>query len=150
MKNKTLTLIFATILMTVVSCKQEGATKITSDDMKTIETEKAMVGKLPKVTFDKLVHDFGTIAEGDKVETEFMVTNTGESDLIITNAEATCGCTIPVFPKEPIKPGDSAPIKVSFDSANKAGEQSKTVTLTTNTANVKEIVTIKATVTPKK
>ena len=104
---------------------------------------------LPKVKLDKLVHDFGTINEGDKVETEFIVTNDGEADLVIDEAKGSCGCTVPQPPKDPIKPGDSAPIKVSFNSQGKPGAQEKTVTLTTNTENGHETFKIKANVTPK-
>ena len=117
--------------------------------MKTVEAEKALVGDLPKVKLDKEIHDFGTIAEGDVVETEFIVTNTGASDLLIVDAKGSCGCTVPEPPKDPIKPGESAPIKVSFDSKGKPGNQEKTVTLTTNTENGREMFKIKATVTPK-
>jgi hypothetical protein len=77
---------------------------------------KALEGKFPKVKLDKEVHDFGTINEGDMVETEFLVTNDGEVDLIISDAKGSCGCTVPEPPKEPIKPGASAPIKVTFNS----------------------------------
>ena len=117
--------------------------------MKALEAEKALGGKLPKVKLDKLVHDFGTINEGDKVETEFIVTNDGEADLVIAEAKGSCGCTVPQPPKDPIKPGDSAPIKVSFNSQGKPGAQEKTVTLTTNTENGHETFQIKANVTPK-
>ena len=142
-------LALSVVLMTT-SCKQESAAdKITDADMKALEAEKALGGKLPKVKLDKLVHDFGTINEGDKVETEFIVTNDGEADLVIAEAKGSCGCTVPQPPKDPIKPGDSAPIKVSFNSQGKPGAQEKTVTLTTNTENGHETFQIKANVTPK-
>ena len=116
--------------------------------MKSIEAERALIGKFPKVELDKEVHDFGTINEGDVVETEFIVKNVGETDLIISDAKGSCGCTVPEPPKEPIKPGASAPIKVSFDSKGKPGSQEKTVTLTTNSENGHETFKIKANVTP--
>ena len=78
---------------------------------------------MPKVKLDKEIHDFGTIVEGTVAETEFIVTNTGEGDLLIADAKGSCGCTVPKPPKDPIKPGDSAPIKVSFDSKGKPGAQ---------------------------
>ena len=106
-------------------------------------------GKLPVMSFTKSEHDFGTIAEGETVDYTFDFKNTGASDLIITDAKGSCGCTVPEFPKDPIKPGKSGKIKVSFNSAGKPGMQSKTVTITTNTAPGKEILTIKSSVTPK-
>ena len=99
----------------------------------------------PVAKFNKTEHDFGTIKKGTKNETEFIVTNNGNADLVIINASASCGCTVPDYPKTPIKPGSSAPIKVAFN-ANTAGAQNKNVTLTTNTANGKEILTVKANV----
>ena len=149
MKRKSVGLFTLSLLMLTVACKKESvADKITDADMKAIQTENAIAGKLAKVKFDKEVHDFGTIAEGAIVETEFMVTNIGDSDLIIHEAKGSCGCTVPQPPKEPIKPGDSAPIKVSFDSKGKPGEQEKSVTLKTNTGNGHEMFKIKANVTP--
>ena len=68
---------------------------------------------------------------------------TGKSDLIIFNASASCGCTVPEYPQnENIKPGDGGTIKVRFDTANKPGKQMKTVTLTTNTNSGKKIIRI--------
>lgn len=146
MLRKTLSL--ALLVITLVSCNNSSS-KITDEDMVSIEAEKALMGKFPKIELDKMEHDFGTINEGTVVETEFIVKNTGDSDLIIADAKGSCGCTVPQPPKEPIAPGQSAPIKVSFDSNGKPGMQNKTVTLTTNTENGSEVFNIKANVTPK-
>jgi hypothetical protein len=149
MMRKSIGLFALSLVVLATGCKQESAAdKITDADLKAIEAEKALVGKLPKIQLDKEFHDFGTINEGDVVETEFIVTNIGEGDLLIADAKGSCGCTVPEPPKEPIKPGASAPIKVSFNSKGKPGAQEKTVTLTTNTENGHEIFKIKANVTP--
>lgn len=149
MIRKSVSLFVLSLVVFATACKQESAAdKITDADMKTIEAERALIGKFPKIELDKEIHDFGTITEGDVVETEFIVKNTGETDLIISDAKGSCGCTVPEPPKDPIKPGASAPIKVSFDSKNKPGEQEKTVTLTTNTENGHETFKIKAKVQP--
>ena len=149
MIRKSVGLFALSLIVLATACKQESAAdKITDADMRTIEAERALIGKFPKVELDKEVHDFGTIKEGDVVETEFIVKNVGETDLVISDAKGSCGCTVPEPPKDPIKPGDSAPIKVSFDSKNKPGEQEKTVTLTTNTEKGRETFKIKANVTP--
>jgi hypothetical protein len=150
MMKKSIGYLALSVVLVTTSCKQESAAdKITDADMATAQAAKALEGKFPKVKLDKEVHDFGTINEGDKVETEFVVTNVGEVDLIISDAKGSCGCTVPKPPKDPIKPGASAPIKVSFDSNGKPGAQEKTVTLTTNTENGHETFKIKANVTPK-
>lgn len=143
------TLSITALLLLFVSCNQKQTSKITSEDMETIAVENVLAGKLPKLELDKVEHDFGNINEGDVVETEFIVKNIGESDLVISDATASCGCTVPNYPKEPIAPGESAPIKVSFNSAGKTGQQNKTVTLTTNTETGKETFNIKANVAPK-
>jgi hypothetical protein len=82
--------------------------------------------------FQKKV-DFGTITEGDVVDHVFSFVNEGDAPLIISSATASCGCTVPVWPKAPIAPGEQAEIKVQFNSRSKPGVQNKTVTVTANT-----------------
>lgn len=90
--------------------------------------------ELPKTTiaFDSLKLNFGTITEGDVVKHSFHFKNTGTSPLIISNAVASCGCTIPSFPKEPVQPGGEGDIVVQFNSANKKGHQEKNVMIYSN------------------
>lgn len=150
MIRKSVGLFALSLVVLATACKQESAAdKITDADMQTIEAEKALSGKAPKVELDKKEHDFGSITDGDVVETEFIVKNVGETDLVIIDAKGSCGCTVPKPPKDPIKPGESAPIKVSFDSKGKVGSQEKTVTLTTNSVEGIETFKIKANVQPK-
>lgn len=85
-----------------------------------------------QMVFAEREYDFGTIIEGEKVQHKFTFTNKGEAPLIVTDANSTCGCTIPEFPKTPIMPGQSDVINVSFDSKGKIGLQDKHVTVTTN------------------
>ena len=86
----------------------------------------------PVLSFESGMYNFGKIVHGEKVHHDFKFTNTGKTPLIITNATATCGCTIPEPPKEPIKPGASGVIKVVFNSEGKMGMQDKIVTVTSN------------------
>lgn len=102
--------------------------------------------KITVMTFDKVEHDFGVIKQGDVVDYSFKFKNTGDNDLIITDAKGSCGCTVPDYPREAIKPGESGKIKVSFDSKKKSGQQLKSITLTTNTEKGKEILRIKSTI----
>jgi len=148
MKMKLIPVIAISTLFLVASCKENASSKITEEDMKVANEVSATSGKLPVLEFDKTVHDFGIINEGEVVTTEFILKNTGDADLVIVSAVGSCGCTVPEPPKEKIKPGESAPIKVTFDSTGKPGQQEKTVTITSNTANGKETCKIMANVTP--
>ncbi len=88
------------------------------------------------ITWEKKSHDFGNILQGDKVEHTFHFTNTGNEPLIITNVQVSCGCTTPKgWPRDPIPPGASGEITVSFNSTGKMGIQNKPVTLVTNAVN---------------
>jgi hypothetical protein len=148
MKLKFIPVITIAAFFVVSSCKEKASSKITEADMIVANEVSVTSGKLPVLEFDKTEHDFGNINEGKTVTTEFVITNTGDADLVIVSAVGSCGCTVPQPPKDPIKPGESAPIKVTFDSNGKPGQQEKSVTITTNTANGKEICKIKANVIP--
>jgi hypothetical protein len=104
-------------------------------------------GKYPVMTFDEKEFDFGDINQGDKVSHVFEFTNTGDADLVITDARASCGCTVPEYPKDtPIKPGESGKIKVTFNSAGKSGETMKSITISSNIAGRTELLNIKTTI----
>jgi hypothetical protein len=109
----------------------------------------AATGKTTSAKFDETSYDWGTIAEGEKMTHIFKFKNTGSNDMIISDAHGSCGCTVPEWPKEPIKPGKSSQIKVIFDSKGKAGDQSKSVTITANTEPTNMVLMIKGKVTPK-
>ncbi len=96
--------------------------------------------------FETEEHNFGTITQGESVTYEFKFSNTGNEPIIITKAEGSCGCTVPVYPKEPIMKGQTSVIKVTFNSAGKMGVQDKTVTLTSNAKQNPMIIHMKGTV----
>ena len=106
-------------------------------------------GPLPAFVWSEEEHDFGTINEGDVVEHTFSFTNNGEAPLIIESARASCGCTVPSWPREPIAAGETSDIKVRFDSKGKPNVQNKTVTITANTYPKISRLRIKTFVTPK-
>lgn len=85
------------------------------------------------ISAETTVHDFGTIKEANgKVSCSFKVTNTGDMPLVITRVIASCGCTTPEFPKEPIAVGKSGEIKVTFDPAGRPGPFTKTISVYSN------------------
>lgn len=89
------------------------------------------------MTFTKKTHEFGTIIMGDKVEHSFTFTNNGKIPLIVSDASATCGCTVPEIPSAPIAPGETGSIKVVFDSTGKIGSQTKDITIHSNAGTAK-------------
>jgi len=92
--------------------------------------------KVPITTlkFNKLSHDFGTVKEETDNKTVFTVTNTGKFPLIIDDVKASCGCTTPSKPTQPIAPGKSDKIEVVFHpNEGQLDNQSKTVRVTANT-----------------
>ncbi|HNZ42480.1 MAG TPA: DUF1573 domain-containing protein [Bacteroidales bacterium] len=105
---------------------------------------KADMSGLPAFDFVTEEHDFGRITDGEKVSFTFKFKNSGKSDLIISEAKATCGCTVADYPRTPIKPGAESGISVSFNSEGRKGIQHKTVTLVANTQPSTKVLTIKA------
>jgi hypothetical protein len=102
------------------------------------------------LTFVETSHDFGDIYQGDKVSTVFKFQNSGNEPLILSNVSTTCGCTAPNWPKEPIAPGKSGEITVTFNSAGKMGVQNKVVTIYSNAVNAQERVKIITNILPAK
>ena len=137
--------------LALVSCKKEIEVKKEFQGKETVTEQPVATpvtvdpnGKFAKMDFSSLEHDFGTINGDDRVETVFTFTNSGDTDLVISKAHGSCGCTVPEYPKEPIAPGEKGEIKVSFSPKGKNGMQNKTVTLTTNTKTGSEVLNIKA------
>ncbi len=100
---------------------------------------------MAEMTFQKEVHDYGDIKQGANGDCEFKFTNTGSAPLIITDAKGSCGCTVPEWPKTPIKPGESDVIKVHYDT-KRIGPISKTVTVTANIEGGTKVIRIKGNV----
>ncbi|MFT5761360.1 MAG: hypothetical protein ACI8WA_000471 [Polaribacter sp.] len=134
------------------ACKENVAAKVDKSNLAEAEKRDLDISKgAPVIKFDKTEYDFGTVIDGEIIETVFTLTNTGKSPLVITDAKTTCGCTVPSWPKDkPIAPGESTEIKVKFNTAGKGGgRQVKDVTLFTNTAVGREILKLKGIVNKK-
>jgi hypothetical protein len=141
-------IIYTTILLlALVSCDQKSR-ETKNLNTSAIETDQTS-NKEPIISFDKKTWDFGTITDGEVVEHTFRFTNTGTSDLVISSASASCGCTIPNWPKEPIAPGEKGEIKVEFNSNGKKDMVTKDITILANTNPVKTILQIKVFVEKK-
>lgn len=126
---------FITVLagaaVSLASCNNRNAAN-NEQSNKESSVNAADSTQAPVITFESNTYDFGKIKEGEKVSYSFKFTNTGKSPLIISNASASCGCTVPDYPHEPVAPGESSEIKVVFNSSGKSGMQNKVVTITSN------------------
>lgn len=117
----------------------------TADGMDNVAAEMK-----PVMAFKDTLHDFGTIHESEIVQYDFDFTNKGKTPLVITSASGSCGCTVPSYPHDPVPPGGTATMKVTFNSAGKAGHQEKSVAIHTNTLRGTEMLFIKADIAGKK
>ena len=95
------------------------------------------------------VYDFKKIKEGDIVEFNYRFKNTGNNTLIVTEAQASCGCTVPEKPEHPIAPGEIGFIKVKFNSDHRPGENHKTIIVTSNARPEFPVLLLKGTVIGK-
>lgn len=130
-----LTLVFSLVIATV-AMSQSLASK----------TEKP---KAAAFEWKAVSHDFGKIPQGKPVTAEFKFKNSGTVPLVISNAQGSCGCTVPEYTKEPIAPGKEGIIKATFNAAA-GGPFNKTVTITANTEKGQETLTVKGeVVTPE-
>ena len=109
--------------------------KVNVSEVQAVATTRAE--NYAEITFDTLRYNFGTFSKSEPVvHCSFPFTNTGTAPLIIHQAFATCGCTVPTYTKEPIKPGERGTIDVTYDGTDKfPGRFSKTVTVKTNAIN---------------
>jgi hypothetical protein len=99
----------------------------------------------PGYKFDKTSYDYGTLKKGGEPYCAFELTNTSKEMLVISEAHGSCGCTIPEYPKEPIKPGQTVTIKVHYDT-NRIGPFEKQVTVTFQGKDTPAILHIHGTV----
>lgn len=126
---KTLNKLLSVIVLTTI-CISIGIFSINAQTTKS-STKKS---KAPEIIFEKTTHDYGNIMSGDDGECEFKFKNTGKEPLVLTNVYSSCGCTVPVWPKEPIMPGKSETIKVKYNTY-RLGTINKKVTVISNAEN---------------
>ena len=135
-------LLAVAIAFSLAACKSKKDSgvpdnAINPDAMKNPASASANAGndkdKVPVFQFEEETHDFGTITDGEKIQYAFKFKNVGTGDLVIRSANGSCGCTVPEWPKEPIPPGGSGVINITFDSSGKTGAQNKSISIISNT-----------------
>ena len=102
----------------------------------------------PGMVFENETIDYGTIQKGADGKREFVFVNNGNKPVTISNAQGSCGCTVPTYPKQPIAPGAKGVIGVKYDTSRAGQPFTKTVTLTTNAVTPSKTLTIKGNVLP--
>ena len=124
--------------------KETEQPKLSTDLVNIPKSADAPSDKLAVIQFNKTECDFGKILQGEVVSYTFHFTNTGNVPLLISSVEKSCGCTASDFPREPIAPGETGDIKITYDSNGQFGFQSKTVTVYSNTMPSQTRLRIKA------
>ncbi len=141
MKTIKLTPLLCVGLAFVLSCNSGNSKEQEAEEIPLDQLSEQLIGQtvIPSADSSAAVlelasdsYDFGEIKEGEKIEHEFRFTNTGSTPLIISNVQASCGCTTPEYSKNPIAPGEEGMVKVVFNSAGQPGKQHKIVTVTSN------------------
>ena len=137
MKNTLLIALALVLALGIFSCRKKGEMP---PEMK-LDTE--VFKDTTRIEFvDSIDYTFDTINQGGKVEHNFRIKNAGDKNLVIARAFGSCGCTVPEYPKDPVKPGEIATIHVTFNSEGKSNAINKDVTLVCNTAKRNEMLHI--------
>jgi hypothetical protein len=131
-----------------LSCGNNGNSKISNPENSitvngTVEQQKL---DNPEFLFENLSYDFGEITQGDQMNYIFYFKNVGNSNLLIYNVKATCGCTSSTFSEAPILPEAEGEIVVIFDSKGKSGRVSNYVVVSANTYPANVVLTLSANV----
>ncbi len=137
---------FFSLLFILISCGASDDRQLPSDIVQNPASANGSNDKsgLPVIEFENYEHDFGQLIQGERVSYAFRFTNTGKSDLVIASANAGCGCTVPNFPRHPIKPGEKGTIEVAFNSTGRSGVQNQRVSIVANTQPNTTVLTVRA------
>ncbi|NEV93689.1 DUF1573 domain-containing protein [Psychroflexus sp. YR1-1] len=148
MKKLMLALV-AIATLSLSACKNKAADKVDESKKEIAEQRDAKAEEFPVMKFDEEMHDFGTVEEGEIVEHTFVFTNTGNAPLIVSDATASCGCTVPTWTEGAIAPGEKGEMLVKFNTRGKPNQQMKAVRIVANTESGRETIRIKAFVNPQ-
>ncbi len=130
-------------LSMMTACGDNNGGNLSTDLVTNPKSATETSNKQAAIKFDKEEHDFGTLLQGEVVTYSFHFTNTGNVPLIISDVGSSCGCTVGDYPREPIAPGKTGSIKVTYNSAGHHGFQSRYLTVMTNTNPAKTTLRIK-------
>jgi hypothetical protein len=137
-------LLLLLITATYVSFAQtKPGTEVKKDDK---TTQASNNPNAPTVDFKEESYNFGDVGEGPQITHEFKFTNNGKEPLILANVKASCGCTTPSWPKDPILPGKEATILVTYNTQGRPGAFTKSITITSNASVPSKVIFIKGTV----
>jgi hypothetical protein len=152
-KTNHLFIVLSLSCLTFFSCEkkdEKNTQSLATEALNEVPSEVSETASKPdssvsyaEMLFEETIFDFGTIKQGDVVRHTFKFKNTSDVPLKITNTQASCGCTTPSFPKEPVQPGGSGVIDVEFNSAGKSGNVTKDVNIFANTKTGTEVIKIK-------
>jgi hypothetical protein len=146
--RKYLTFLFLSAVL-ISACEEqktkEADPKVLEESDKPAETAEQKVEGKTSIEFPETEFDFGKINGGQMVNHVFKFKNTGNTPLVILSAKASCGCTVPEYTKDPVAPGESGEIKVTYNGSG-SGQISKSVTVTSNTEPAENVLQIKANV----
>lgn len=156
MKNISSILTLALIVLLMGACGSSQSTeekKISPEVVSNPATADPDAGPsntaLPVFKFEKENHEFGEIVEGEKVTYTFKFTNVGNAPLVISSANASCGCTVPEYTKSAVQPGEQGEVNVTYNSEGRSGMNAKTITLIANTEPNTKVLKISADVQSK-
>ena len=122
-------ILFMLVAASIISCDVKRKDKIAVN----AEVQKVLASKdSTTVQIIDTAYNFGKVTDGEKVEFSYRFRNTGTKPLVVIQATASCGCTVPQKPEKPILPGEIGFIKIVFDSKNRVGNTHKTITVVSN------------------
>ena len=130
-------------LCVLTACEDKTEGKLSTDLVTSPKSATETSDKQAAIKFDKEEHDFGTLLQGEVVSYSFHFTNVGNMPLIVSEVGSSCGCTVGDYPREPIAPGKTGSIKVTYNSAGHHGFQSRYLTVMSNTNPAKTTLRIK-------
>lgn len=148
MKKVIASLLILAVAFSVNAQQEKQNAKIAQPVVQTTPAQKPEAEKAPnpnaaKLNFKEENYNFTEVPEGPQVTHEFKFTNTGKEPLILSNVKASCGCTTPSWPKEPILPGKDAAILVTYNTQGRPGAFNKSITITSNADEPNKVIYIK-------
>jgi hypothetical protein len=134
--------------LTLIALTFSGCGNKTGRNVGNTGDEAAQNGNA-EIVFKEYEHDFGKVAEGEKVAFVFGFENKGTANLVVTSVTTSCGCTVPKFDTKPVPPGGNGNLEVIFDTAGRNGMQTKTITVKSNASVAVVLLKITAEVITK-